>query len=152
MDFFISFLSVSVGGALLSALLPAGGTGKSVKVLISFTICLSLIFLAADTISNREIQLPDFSLAVGEEISEDAERLTAMGIESALAGKTSDLVESYTGNRPAAVDCSVCYSDGTFLLEKIKIYMPCRDKATVFARLASELGIDYQLIELCEVS
>lgn len=152
MGFFVSFLTVSVGGALLSSLLPSGGTGKTVKLLISFTVCFTLILLAAKSLSEAEFPAADFSASVENEKNEDAERLTAMGIESGLCKKTAELIEKYTGSRPTAVDCTVSFSGKEFVLEKIKIYMPDRDRTTVFARLASELGINYDCIELCEVS
>lgn len=152
MEFFSSFITVSVVGGLLSALLPSGGNGKSVKALVGFVICLSLLFLAADSFLNGEFSLPDFSFSVAEEISEDSARLAGMAIENAMEEQVADLIKKYTGSPPAAVDCSVLSENGGFILQKIKIYMTDVDRVSVFARLASELRIDYGLLEYCEVS
>ena len=152
MDFFLSFIMISVAGTLLSVLFPSGGAKKPLKLLVSFVLCLTVFSLASEKTGSFSFPFDDFSFSVDKEIREDAPRFTAMGIEHALSEKTAVLIEAYTGLPPEAVKCTVSYSGETFILEKVKIYMPDRDKVTVFARLASELGIDYNCIELCEVS
>lgn len=152
MDFFLSFIMISVAGTLLGVLFPSGGAKKPLKLLVSFVLCLTIFSLASEKTGSFSFSFDDFSSSVDKEIGEDAARLTIMGIEHSLSEKTAALIETYTGSPPEAVRCSVFYSGETFILEKVKIYMPDRDKVTVFARLASELGIDYGCIELCEVS
>ena len=152
MDFLFSFFSVSVAWAILSTILPAGGTGKSVKILVSFTLCLSLLFLGAEAISGREFVLPDLSFAVDREAGKDDRRLALMAVENALSEKVANLIEGYTGTPPSFVDCEVSYDGERFVPEKIIVAMPDLDKVSVFARLASELAIDYGCIELREVS